>query len=325
MASPLPGNLSQWKARVRKIQSFDGDIHSLQKYDSGSKIGLKQLLSLRVFWKEKTLAQFHGAAYVRQECLDKAVAYLDASGDFQRYLGQIRADRKYAPPFPAVGLFSQELASQLEIGRVPENYNKAEPDSAKVCDVDPVAARTRGKLAALRAQGAQGSRSAAAVAAGGMGGAMEDLQLSGEDAYAASTGSGAIIEDETSYLDRAPVPATPGYYEPGGKVANDEQTVNTALYLFLNATIMHHAKVRAYWTMHRIGFQIHTYFEARTDGYLEGLGSYRVCAILEVKRYRRASNANAVRMQETAQMAAWIADRPQDCFTLSNTKDARQK
>jgi hypothetical protein len=237
-------------------------------------------------------------------------------------LGQITAERKYATPFPAVGVFSQALASQLEIGRVPA---EAQPDSAKVCAVDPVVARTRGKLAALRAQAAQGSPGTAAVAAAGLGGAVEQLQLLSEDVDAASTGSGAIDEDEASSLVEAPVPATPDYDEPGGKVANDEQTVNTALYLFLNAIVMHYAKVRAYWTMHRIGFQMHTYFEARTNGYLEALRSYRVCAILEVKRYRRASNANAVRMQETAQMAAWIAEGPQDCFTLCNPKDAKRK
>jgi hypothetical protein len=39
MAS-LPGNLTQWKAQVRKIPSFDADIHDLQKYDSASKIGI---------------------------------------------------------------------------------------------------------------------------------------------------------------------------------------------------------------------------------------------------------------------------------------------
>ncbi len=107
-------------------------------------------------------------------------------------------------------------------------------------------------------------------------------------------------------------------------MANDEQTVNTALYLFLNACVKHHPKVRACWTMHRIGFKMHKYFEAWTDGYLEALLTYRVCAILEVKRYRRASNITAVRMQETAQISAWITERPQDCFTLSGKKNPKK-
>jgi hypothetical protein len=132
----------------------------------------------------------------------------------------------------------------------------------------------------------------------------------------------SFVEDSSEYrppVKRKPLPASPNYIEPGD-VTNDEQTVNLALHLLIYSLTMHHPESSAHSSMHRLGFQMRSYFEARTDGYLKTRRSNKVWAIYEVKRYRRVTNKAQVQMQESAQMAAWIAERPQDFFVRPGKK-----
>ncbi|KAJ5213232.1 hypothetical protein N7449_000401 [Penicillium cf. viridicatum] len=111
------------------------------------------------------------------------------------------------------------------------------------------------------------------------------------------------------------------FYSPGPEdiahlmypQTKDEQIVNTALVDFLNALSMHFPQASG-WTLHRKSFKAafqHASFEARTDGYLEdGGSSERVRALIEVKPMLRAKKRNPIRMQEAAQMVAWIKSDP---------------
>jgi hypothetical protein len=99
--------------------------------------------------------------------------------------------------------------------------------------------------------------------------------------------------------------------------ANDEQIVNVALALLLNAVTMHFVP-NTDWTFHRRAFQIGNKksgkgFEARVDGYLRRLSDDKVMAILEVKPCVRKKQLAGIRMQESAQMAAWISHFRDDC------------
>ncbi len=237
----------------------------------------------------------------------------------------------FAAPFPDVGSFSPALASQLEVvTTLEEKYNKNDPDSSKIVKASPVALRTRAALQ-RRAQGPLNSPSLSIAAA----------QRSAEAASAPSLDIDSFQFDESTATPPRQVgravpppanvltfeqplsPTSPAFNDPSD-VSNDEQTVNCALYLFLMALCMHHPEVRNIWTMHRLGFHMHVYFEARTDGYLKSQHSARISAILEVKRYRRGTNEHAVQMQESAQVAAWISDRPQDYFVPSGKKKGRK-
>jgi hypothetical protein len=87
----------------------------------------------------------------------------------------------------------------------------------------------------------------------------------------------------------------------------DEQIVNTALVLLLNALTMSRG-LSVSWTMHRIPlraiFDPYSY-EARTDGYLsDSKGSPHV--LIEVKPMERNKRQPQIRMQKGAQMVAWI-------------------
>jgi hypothetical protein len=87
----------------------------------------------------------------------------------------------------------------------------------------------------------------------------------------------------------------------------DEQIVNTALVHLLNALAMYQ-NLNVSWTIHRIPLRaiFDPYsFEARTDGYLsDGQGNPLV--LIEVKPVRREDKLAPIRMQESAQMVAWI-------------------
>ncbi|KAH9890297.1 hypothetical protein F4778DRAFT_753258 [Xylariomycetidae sp. FL2044] len=112
------------------------------------------------------------------------------------------------------------------------------------------------------------------------------------------------------------------------KAVSDEQIVNTALILYLNAITLHCDDVRGDWTLHRKAFVVKSLdgekvYEARVDGYL-GLGD-RVGAIVEVKPFLRGTKYVPIRMQETAQMAAWICNDPPDTKKMraENINDKR--
>jgi hypothetical protein len=130
MASSLPSPPKEWKTQVDQIKPFNANIHQMLTYSSASKIEHAQFLSLRALWKKKELKQFRAIAYVPQEHLNEAEAYLKGNKGFQAYLSQIRVGKKYDSPFPDVESFSQALASQLEIVRVPADYDEMEPDSS---------------------------------------------------------------------------------------------------------------------------------------------------------------------------------------------------
>ncbi|KAE8348320.1 hypothetical protein BDV28DRAFT_143789 [Aspergillus coremiiformis] len=89
----------------------------------------------------------------------------------------------------------------------------------------------------------------------------------------------------------------------------DEQIVNTALVVFLNALTIHFDICQTCnWTMHRKGFIAkfeETSFEARTDGYLDD-GNENAYALIEVKPVVRGEKENRIQMQESAQMVGWL-------------------
>ena len=71
----------------------------------------------------------------------------------------------------------------------------------------------------------------------------------------------------------------------------DEQIVNTALLLFLNAMLLHF-EIPAKWSLHRKAFRFEqnkeNLFEARVDGYLLCSSDDRVKAtVVEVKSFSR--------------------------------------
>lgn len=120
----------------------------------------------------------------------------------------------------------------------------------------------------------------------------------------------------------------PGFAE----AVEDEQIINTALILFLNALTIHCPGVADHWTLYRRPF---TYcapngdkvYEARVDGLLRSSrNDARV--IVEVKPCYRCDASlkdngpvpkSKIRMQETAQMVAWIYESHKPSFKYGSS------
>ena len=93
--------------------------------------------------------------------------------------------------------------------------------------------------------------------------------------------------------------------------------MNVALVLSLNAVTVHFVP-NADWSFERKAFQIGNKksgmgFEARVDGFLSRLSDDQVMAILEVKPCVWVRQSTNIRMQESAQMPAWISHFPDNC------------
>lgn len=92
----------------------------------------------------------------------------------------------------------------------------------------------------------------------------------------------------------------------------DEMIVNTYLILLVNALGACNQQVTAGWHIDRLALK-HTFgssqLEARTDGFLQMPDDGPVVAIVEVKPHLRSANIAGIKMQETTQMVAWIAEQ----------------
>ncbi|KAJ5420187.1 hypothetical protein N7465_002706 [Penicillium sp. CMV-2018d] len=102
------------------------------------------------------------------------------------------------------------------------------------------------------------------------------------------------------------------------KSISDEQIVNTALLLYLEALLINFGGIQADWTPERRALVVKRHngqkvYEARVDGFLRYQRDRNnpIMAIVEVKPFPRDTDPNdSIRMQESAQMAAWICQHP---------------
>ncbi|KAI1824096.1 hypothetical protein F4861DRAFT_539412 [Xylaria intraflava] len=107
------------------------------------------------------------------------------------------------------------------------------------------------------------------------------------------------------------------------RVAIDEQIVNVALILYLNALTLC-SEAQGEWTPHRKGFVLKSQegekvYEARVDGYLHS-SNQDVQAIVEVKACHRHAKTTQIQMQEAGEMAAWIGTNPPDVRIMREQK-----
>ncbi|KAM0794067.1 hypothetical protein BDR22DRAFT_978061 [Usnea florida] len=120
---------------------------------------------------------------------------------------------------------------------------------------------------------------------------------------------------------------TPG---PGGRYIRDEQTVNVFILALLSTITATTVPFETRWVAERnaMVFRKNVWYVARTDGHLRDRKN-RSLSLIEVKP-RKTGNDISIRVQETAQMAAWISqenldfhDPNKSCeiFLLSQDKD----
>jgi hypothetical protein len=291
----LPRNPPAWEKKVSGYHNDVSNIHSLEVIKSASKIQEGQFLSLRVLWKPKEAKPFDLKKLGLASEYHNAGQFLKSLDSWKKYVNDIRdGTSTTGAAFPDLGTFTLVRSHQLEAARV------SKTDDTWNAEFSPAANRTRSKA---RAQ--QG---------------IEDSPLFGK-------GKGEDIQDLDFSMQNLDIgqqdesPSTAFSMSPIGQEAaailypatRDEQIVNAALLLFLQAVSIHKLR-NPHWTLHRRIFKVEFpkgKLEARTDGFLDlniG-GESQVKAIVEVKPFVRQKNVQ-VRMQESAQMVAWIASEP---------------
>ena len=93
---------------------------------------------------------------------------------------------------------------------------------------------------------------------------------------------------------------------PGGQYIRDEQTVNVFILALLSTITATTVPFDTRWVAERNAmiFRKNVQYVARTDGHLRNRKN-RSFSLIEVKP-RKRGNDISIRVQETAQMAAWI-------------------
>jgi hypothetical protein len=301
-----PKNEKDWldETRSRRLGE-QSTIFDLDKYKSASKIEINQFLLLRVLWENDISAgkfDSQRESWISRECYWKAQTIFKKMKSFQSYLDSFGS--KDLVPLPDLGTFSLVRVYQLSV----ESTHLSESASVKFT---PIAKRTRFALAQSNQRREELNTSPTPV-------------IQSEAAYDNDPSTPDIDMSTLTLSEMEPLSEISDYTPFQSERAEDEQIVNTALVNFLNAITIHHVRT-VEWTLHRKSFRIGERggqgFEARVDGTLRRRGGEKeILAIVEVKSARRANFLSVIRMQEAAQMAAWISSCPE---TAAKNSDIR--
>ncbi|KAL9093511.1 MAG: hypothetical protein Q9165_003906 [Trypethelium subeluteriae] len=317
---------STWRALASKHGVAGVNVHDVKQPRSGSRLGLDQFLTFRAiyYWqpqsnfKTNVVHQFIGPEY-----LEHALKHLKSTLSWLKYIKAIEDvhQKKFQISEQDIGSYFSTLDWQNEALR--KKKSSAQLSFQGKIDFSPIAKRTRSKQTAK----ALGSPSKAMKRLAGM--VTSKLRL-GETDEPSSQHKG--LEASMSSPSRAQEPSqvyeTPESMGPISPaqiedmpIRNDEQIVNSALLTFLRCLTGYKRAPNAQWDMtrHRLtfenipssdtkGFKV---YSADTDGLLRAEDGHTVLAIIEVKPYIRQHDRNSIRMQETAQMVAWIREAAQ--------------
>lgn len=290
----LPKTPGQWHTLIAQRGLEKSTIHTID-LASASKIGIDQFLLLRVLWKERQKAQDLIKFVGLQDWMKKAQKELLGLQSWSKYCSSFGAGKQIPE-----GTFAIVRHYQLEAAKTDGTPTPTMFDT-------PIARRTRGQL-------------------------LSKVQLKMRNTHLSTpTPKGTNVPQNwsTSESDdediptpcRAETPVPPELVNVMYPATKDEQIVNTALIVLLNALTIHLNSFSSKWTLHRKAF-IATFgdaaFEARTDGYLDDHQG-KPSVIVEVKPVMRSTKLSAIRMQESAQMVAWIKsddyETQQNCMT----------
>ncbi|KAI0808758.1 hypothetical protein GGR55DRAFT_650718 [Xylaria sp. FL0064] len=310
MSRPVPTDKSSWEYAYQAINTQWISIHEYQLSASGSKIAEEQFLLLCTFWKGKDAYRFSQEVdqWVNRKYLLQAQHFLNSDplvkNIWQEFLNatSLKADDLYDRAYAGLGTFSLARYHQLQSQGLTDDGGTGAP---KVDFSPPVSSRTRAQLSRRVPDPSTPTRapvSTSASISGLEGLSLDGLQLSDTPSTPPPP---AIPEDHSSpFVDPVML-----------KDIQDEQIVNTALIDYLNALSIHCKALKSHWTLHRLALVARNNskeksYEARVDGYLKSPRDGQPLVIAEVKPCRRWKNLRQIRMQESAQMAAWINEHP---------------
>ena len=292
----LPRTSAQWVNLSNFEKTEDLTIHSILDPESGSEIRLPQFLLLRAIWpdeKSRLMDFLVKLGFKKADCEEKEKSMMQnpAWNAYIKVLQENYQNPRSRPykstnSFPEeVGRFEIPLQNQLEIYEDTKQGKRKDTKSGP--DNIPPPRRLRARRPQAVAPPATPRRS---------------FDLGSIDFETPGTASKPVLPR-----------------------AQDEAIVNLALVAFLQAIWRLDPKLDTRWTAHRKAFKfvpavksgkVGKPFIAVTDGHLSFTRdelSDKSAAILEVKaanRSRRDQGKHQIDMQESAQMALWIAAEP---------------
>lgn len=306
--SKLPRTLGEWASSATRRAVIDSSIHD-HPQQSGSKVEEPQFLLLRAVWPASREAfafkeDCKSKRWIDSQNLSRASSYLNSLDAWNKYIGSLGQ--------PQERIMGGTFALVHYYQRLSTRPNKKPSGNAfSKVDFSPRVTRSQ-----ARRNPPQRPETPTRAPRGGTNVSdamdsvmdlLEDLNLD-PDAPNYSSGS-------------SPLSTLSGHSPTSGENAKnvqteDEQIVNTALILLLNALTLHCDLVQGEWSLYRQPFVVKKandkVYEARVDGLLR-INQKNTRAIIEVKPFIRNASPeilDGIRMQETAQMAAWIAQDP---------------
>lgn len=308
----LPRNRTEWASLARQCGVDKASLHQVP-CTSASSIEDVQFLGLRALWLRTVEAKRPGPkqAWEGQVTLQawvEAQRILNAMNGWDRYIRSIKEDQRKlrSEGFLGLGAFSLVRHQQLATMKVSQTVAA----STKL-DFTPLARRTRSLLPPSDMD--RPSR----VLIDAISDAVAALNLG------AGASGGDVASAQGSISSSGPWPSSDSEWDAPAPPSEDEQIVNTALVLFLNAIFIHCAKIKADWSLYRRSFTARDRgnqktYEARVDGVLQhhqrdSQGDNPTLAIIEVKPFQRKEGdikTKNLLKQEAAQMAAWISQHP---------------
>lgn len=287
VSDQLPENAKDWEDAMAKEGLTGQTIHGA-KLASASKIEYEQFLLFRVLWVSHRVGYLPKVLPGVNEWISEADTMLEKYGSWDTYC------RGFASRDIDEGSFMVARHYQLE---VTNTEDETDPQTLET----PIAHRTRTRVKGLSRKLAEAHLETPSKSTN-ISETVDLEHLGLDDPFA--TADAPIPETPSPFREITPAPKEleSVLYPP----AKDEQIVNCALVIFLNALTIH-LKLTNNWTLHRKAFKAtfeEASFEARTDGYLDCGGNAQV--IIEVKPVIRSKKTALIQMQESAQMVAWI-------------------
>lgn len=323
----LPRNEKVW-VELTAGKSFENKtIHSFESPDSGSKITLPQFLLLRVLWiKQKAATLSKSSEYGRwgilKEHLETARRHLENLPDWERYKSTFCNNLAWHQKtgYLSLGTFSLVRLYQLNSQNIEKNDNGFTPKLA----FSPRKTRSQ-----RSAGGTQGNDSIPVTPTRSQ---RSNLLRDAESAL-----GGLCLDDDEATSPERDIHISP-FSRPSADLPHnlqsisDEQIVNMALLLYLQALLINFRGIGADWTPERRALIVKNKngqkaYEARVDGFLryQNDAGNPIMAIVEVKPCIRdiSPSTDSIRMQEGAQMAAWICQHPPPLSELSSDRKFR--
>lgn len=320
----VPESISQWKETARKNEVL-GTINQLGsqvKVGSASKFHFKHFLGLRVLYKfEKKHGRSSLPTGIAEQFLVPAKMALNKTSYWKKYLKEIQGFAG-SQAGVAASCIPENLGPLVNVWLYQKHIILGDNDYAdmsKVSKVSPVADRTRSRLElraltmmtptpASKSQRLPQMMKNASLSDRETEDVFEELLDEEVDEEARDDGS-----DESSDPNAPDNPHDDDFVTPGrnakGQPIKDEQTVNVFIIAFLSAITATTVPFHTRWLAERnaMVYQKKVRFVARTDGHLRDRAGH-THSLIEVKPRQRKEGAVAIRMQESAQMAAWLTE-----------------